>query len=495
MNKKYLKIILLIIFVFFLSIGFLIPYTGDDWNNLINHNGNLKFIIQSAIFNYNLFEGRFFSRIFVFLFNYYKPLWVIINAFGMAFLYYFMTKVSIKSNKIFMFLLTFLCLLLVDRETFSQIYVWITGNTTYFIPFLFMIFIIYINRDIFEEKNTNFKYNKIWLIVLPILSFVFSMFVENVSVGIITTIILILIYDYKKYKKINYPLIFSLLSSMIGLYLMLNSPGTKNRIDDMESFSSLSLFSKLLISFPRQMNYVFIKNSFFICLVLVYLIYNIFKNYKGIKKILLMLFVSVIPLITVLANTYYVIFDRYINRLMFFIDCSSIFIFIYWVLFLVLLIYFVIKFNKNDNYKILFFFLIALINNAAMLISPLAGGRTSFLSTIMLYICVIILLDNLNIKLFCNNKILIISGLFCITLMGLFIKHYIYCYNLDLKREEYIKKQLSENKSEIEIIILPEFYLWNANAWNDWHMFTFKEYYNIPAEKSVKLVYLDSISD
>ena len=66
---------------------------------------------------------------------------------------------------------------------------------------------------------------------------------------------------------------------------------------------------------------------------------------------------------------------------------------------------------------------------------------------------------------------------------------------MDLKREEYIKKQLSENKSEIEIIILPEFYLWNANAWNDWHMFTFKEYYNIPAEKSVKLVYLESISD
>ena len=83
MNKKYLKIILLIIFVFFLSIGFLIPYTGDDWNNLINHNGNLKFIIQSAIFNYNLFEGRFFSRIFVFLFNFFFACLMLLRiAFG-----------------------------------------------------------------------------------------------------------------------------------------------------------------------------------------------------------------------------------------------------------------------------------------------------------------------------------------------------------------------------------------------------------------------------
>ena len=47
MNKKDLKIILLIIFVFFLSIGFLIPYTGDDWNNLINHKDKLIALLIS----------------------------------------------------------------------------------------------------------------------------------------------------------------------------------------------------------------------------------------------------------------------------------------------------------------------------------------------------------------------------------------------------------------------------------------------------------------
>ena len=494
MKKKQILIILSATFLFFLLVGFLIPYTGDDWNNLIGHNGNFSIMIETAISNYNTFEGRFFSRIFDFIFNYYKPLWIVINAFGMTFLCYFMMKLSIKNSKKFLCILVLLCLLCVDRETFSQIYAWITGNTTYFIPFLFLILIIYLNKNIFNDSYDEVKTNKLLLILLPILSFIFSMFVENVTVGIITAYILILVYNYIKSKKINYTILLSLFTSIIALFFMLYSPGTRNRINDM-GFSSLSLISKIFISFPRQMNYIFIKNSFLIILLLFFLNYIIIKNYKGIKKIGLILFFNIIPIVTILANFYYVLFDRYINHLLIFMDCNNILILIYWLIFLIMTIYFVIKFNKNDNSKILFFFLIALINNAAMLISPLAGGRTTFLTTIMLYICVIILIDNLNVKLFDKEIFVLFSKLICVIVMILFIKHYVYCYNLNQKREDYINKQLMVGKEEIEVIILPEFYLWNSNAWNDWHLFTFKKYYNIPENKQIKLVYLSDIND
>ena len=101
MKKNKNNIRLLFILIFFLLVGILIPYTGDDWNNLIGHNGNLSIMIKSAIYNFQTFEGRFFSRIFDFIFNYYRILWIFINAFGMTFLYYFMCKIVSSKKKFY----------------------------------------------------------------------------------------------------------------------------------------------------------------------------------------------------------------------------------------------------------------------------------------------------------------------------------------------------------------------------------------------------------
>lgn len=479
-------IILGLVFCFFFIIGILIPYTGDDWNNLLGHNGNLAVMIKYAINNFNTFEGRFFSRIFDLIFNYYRILWVFVNALGMAFLYHFMCKI-ISSKKSFIAILIIESLLLLDKETFSQIYVWITGNTTYFIPFLFMIFLIYINRDIFEDSEGN-KLNIILKILLPIFSFIFSMFVENVSVGIITTCSLIIIYRYIKEKKFDYFMLATMLTSLIGLIIMLNSPGTRNRIDDMADFSNLDLISKLLITIPRQFNYVFIKNSFLVFLLIFIIDYYIIKNFKGLKKFLLLIFMNLIPILTLVQNQYYNVLGHGIRYIDFFLDCSNILVFIYWLLFLIVYIFIIIKFNKNNNNKLLFFFIIALINHAAMLISPLAGGRTSFLPTIMLYICVIILLDGLPISLLENKKFINFNIVCCVMLSIIFITYYSFCHVLDKKRQNYINEQIVLDKEEIEIIMLPEFYLWNANPWTEWHLYTFKQYYNIPEEVQTNLV-------
>lgn len=479
-------VVLSLIFCFFFIIGILIPYTGDDWNNLLGHNGNISIMIKTAIDNFNTFEGRFFSRIFDFIFNYYRILWVFVNAFGMTFLYHFMHKM-ISSKKSFISVLIIEALLLVDKETFSQIYVWITGNTTYFVPFIFMIFLIYMNRDIFDNNNDD-KINIVLKIFLPFLSFIFSMFVENVSVGIIISCLLIIIYRYIRYKKVDYLMIVTILFSTIGLIIMLSSPGTRNRIDDMPEFSNLDLISKLFITIPRQLNYVFVKNSFLLFLLLVVINYYILKNFKSLKRLLLLIFMNLIPIITLVQNQYYNVFGHGIKYIAVLLDCRNLFVFSYWLLFLIICIYLVIKFNKTNNHKVLFFFIIAVINHLAMLISPLAGGRTSFLSTIMLYICVIILLDGLQLNLLDNKKFIRFNIICCVMLSIIFISYYSFCHILDSKRQNYIDEQVSLDKEEIEVIMLPEFYLWNANPWNDWHLYTFKMYYKIPDNTQIKLI-------
>ena len=475
---------LALIFCLFIIIGFLIPYTGDDWNNLL-HNGSLREIINIAKSNYNTFEGRFFSRISVLLLNYYKPIWVMLNAFGMLFLYYFIVKISGSKNKTFLLILIIEALILVDEETFSQIYVWITGNTTYFIPMIYLLILIYINKKIFNKGKNIIKYNKFLYILFPILSFIFSMFVENVSVGIISVCLLVIIYYFIKNKKVNIFMILNLLFSIVGLYLMLNSPGTANRVSSMSNFDSLSLIEKIFVTFPRQMNYVFIKNSFLLLIFSIIVLVIINKNYINKKRIFLNLFMLIIPCITIINGVYFILKSQSLKYLNVFLDCNNWYILLYWIFYLLLLIYLIVKHIKKDKFKLLFFFLIALINNASMLISPLAGGRTSYLSTVMLIICAIIILNNLDINLLKNEKIIKSNKLILALVIFALTSLYTYSYILNERREQYIYKQLKEDKNDVELIMLPGKYLWNANPWDEWHEYTFKVYYNILEDKKI----------
>ena len=472
-------------FVLFLIIGFLIPLTGDDWNNVIGHEGNFQIMINSAKYNYITFEGRFFSRIFDFIFCYYKYIWVIVNALGMTFIYYCIVKITNNKKSSYLPVLILEALLLVDEETFSQVYVWVTGNTTYFMPVIFMFIILFIKRDTFNKINV--KYNKLLYVILPLLSFMFSMFVEPATVALLSVFILIIIYEFIKEKKFDWLLIICFIFSLIGFLLMIKSPGTINRSNDMNAFSNLSIIEKIIKTFPRQINYVFIKNSFLILITVFVFDTIIIKSIKGKIKWLLVTFISSLSLLTAGINFLNTLKEYHFFGLKEILNYNNPFIIIYWVIFIILCIFIVCKYAKEDNKKIMFFFLIALINNAAMLISPLAAGRTSFISTIMLYICIFILLSNINLKILSNKKIIYLNKVLCCLISVIFILYFSYCFYLNKQKENYIIKQKNEGKKEIEVIMLPGRYLWNANPWDEWHAYTFKVYYKINHEYKLKI--------
>ena len=442
-------------------------------------------MIKSAKYNYITFEGRFFSRIFDFIFCYYKYIWVIVNALGMTFIYYCIVKITNKKNLSYLPVLILEALLLVDEETFSQVYVWVTGNTTYFMPVIFIFIILFIKRNTFDQINV--KYSKILYIILPLLSFMFSMFVEPATVALLSVFILIIIYEFLKEKKIDWLLIICFIFSLIGFLLLINSPGTINRSNDMNAFSNLKIIEKIIKTFPRQINYVFIKNSFLILITVFVFDSIIIKNVKGKFKWLLVIFISSLSLMTAAINFLNTLREYHFFGLKEILNYKNPFIIIYWIIFTILCIFIVCKYVKEDKKKILFFFLIALINNGAMLVSPLAGGRTSFVSTIMLYICVFILLSNIDLKILTNKKFLLLNKILCCVVSVVFILYFSYCFYLNNQKEKYIINQLEEGKNEIEIIMLPGRYLWNANPWDEWHAYTFKVYYKINHEYKLKI--------
>lgn len=186
------------LFVFTLIFSLFIPMGGDDWGNYLQKRLSFLDIINMAKHFYLIWEGRFFSRICLALLVPHEVIWAFVNASVMSLLFYFMYKIlGIKEQYLPLLLM---CILFVDFETYAQIYVWRTGNITYLIPMVYAFVLIFIRRQNLLDVDT--KIHKYDYLLLPF-TFIFSVFVENVTIGIIFICLLNVIVYYLKSKKID----------------------------------------------------------------------------------------------------------------------------------------------------------------------------------------------------------------------------------------------------------------------------------------------------
>lgn len=472
-----------LIFIFFLIISLLMPYGGDDWNNLLDGKDNsLITTIHIAMANYLTFEGRFFSRIFVGFFVPKQVLWSIFNALLMVFIFYVIVKIIKPKNKIILPLLV-IALLFIDYDMFAQIYIWKTGNITYLFPMFYFFLILFYRKEIF---NGEIKKDKWWAyLIFPILALPFCMFVENVSVGIIVLLFSIVVYTFVKYKKTDVLMLISLIFGIVGLILMLAAPGTNLRLDTTE-FATLNIFEKIIYNIPTFINYTYLQNSFLILLFGFVLYYIVRKNIKNkILKLCLYSFIIVIPFMTAVI---YIItpFTGDIKIFWRLLDSSLWYINVYWLIYTILLLFILIKYLIKEK-KNLLFIILAITNTGAMMISPIWGGRTAFFTVLMLYITLLLIIDDFEIK---NEKIyFVIMNILISIFMVLFVFYSFYCYFLNKEREEYINYQKEHNCQTIEVINLPRYYTWNTNPWGDgWLSNTFKRVVGIDENTSLKLV-------
>lgn len=469
----------LILFLFMFIVGLLMPLGGDDWNNYLNGKEGFLFIIEVAKSSYLSFEGRFFSRIFDSLLVPHQVIWSLINAFMFSFVYYALLKIIKPKNKTLIKPLLLSALLFIDFEAFAQVYIWKTGNITYFFPFFFAIFLIFYKRKSFDLFVKDKWY---MFLILPLLAFFFSMFVETMTVGIIMICLLFIIFALRQ-KKLDSLMLMCLISSVIGLILMITSPGSVSRLNENDIFSNYSLVSKLIYNIPNLINYTFIKNSFLVLLLIISLILMIRKTkLKKYKKNIIYILITFIPLITIITYLFTYILGadiRIVHRLL---NAENWYVQVYWISFTILFL--ILFFRNYKDTKMIFFLILGLAGNGSMMLSPIWGGRTAFLSSIMLSILCILIIDR-EIKDVKKVPLL----LWCINILfiTLFLIYSIY-YRLEVNnRDDYIKYQLKNNEEKIEVIILPRYYVWNTNPWGDGHHAKcFKIAHNI--DKEITLV-------
>lgn len=477
----------IILFILFALLNHFIPLAGDDWGNAVTNVTSIPEAINLAIDRFFSHEGRFISRIFIFLFSPNKFLWNFFCAGLVVITFILINKlVNNKSNKFILFL-AFTFFIFLENETLKQVVFWLTGNLTYMLPTVLALIFLYINRKILDN---NFRISKFKFIISLILLALMSMMVEPISAAMVLATFILFLYTSIKTKKFDVKRFLYFLIISIGFVLMVFSPGVSMRLDT-TSFNNMGIVDKIITNIPNFINYTYITNSVLIILMTL-CIYLMFKNSKikfsKVFNILLFIFVG----LTVLINTYkfaqhyFYTNINILNKLLFFGNSNNVLIIIIWLLFTLLFIYLIVKYIKGqEKIKILFYVIIGYSANVAMLISPIWGGRTTFFTILMLFIACLFIFNYYKYDPF-NNKIfkyLLLIFTFCFISCMLILYHSVYLQNLD--REASIYRQIKENKKEIEYYDIPFYAVHNPNASTDFHQGTFKQYYGI--DKDVKL--------
>lgn len=468
--KKYLKYLL--IFIFCLIIFCLSPISGDDWGNFLVGREGIRRSLGVALGMYFDWEGRIVSRVFINILTYHKWLWNIVNAFLIS-LFVFIVEKFMTKKKRFIFPLIILIIFGMNPYTFSEVITWLAGNMTYFfiVPVILFYFYYLINND---------KYNKWFVFIFSLINLFGTMFVENMALVLVIGNILLIIYKYIKHKKIDKRLILYLILSVSSTLVMLLSPGTRyrNSIENIQ-FNKLGFFEKIVYNIPNFIYYTFCINSYMLILMSLSNYLLIKENIKNKKlKYFLIIFMLVVPLLTIGGY----IFNN--TKLAFLIDSKNIILIIYWLLYLgcsFVLIYI----DERKDVKLSVLFLIGLVSNVVMLISPTWGFRTSFFTYVVFSVVSLIVID----KYLKDNKygkfgcycLLIFSCLF-------YLVFYINIYRCQINLEKSIERQLSENKDIIYIEKFPSFANCNINPGDSFHISKFKLYYDIPDDKEIILV-------
>lgn len=474
--KKYFKYIG--IFLFFLIVFYLVPISGDDWGNYLVGSNGLRHSLGVALGMYFDWEGRLVSRIFINILTYHKWAWNILNALLVAATIYMGERFVSKKAKPISFLLLILVFFLINPYTFSQTMTWVAGNITYFfiVPVLLFYFFYLINHD---------KYNKFLLIVFLFINLFGTMFVENMALVLICGNILLIVYKYIKTKKIDKRLIVYTVISIGSFLAMFLSPGTRyrNSIENLD-FNRLNIFEKVIYNIPNFVYYTFIVNPYLLVLMSIsnYLIIRDKVQNKWMKYGLIVLML-VVPLLVSMVYPLSLVRESSLN----FIIGDNLFVVCYFIVYLIASFILLFIQDKNDLVGV-FLFLIGIVSNLVMLISPTWGFRTSLFTYLALAIVAIRVIDS-YIKEGKFNKFLEAGiSIVLICCLGVYLTFYINVSRCSKANDKMIKEQLESDKEVIYVDRFPEFANCNINPDNHYHIEKYKLYYDIPKDKELVLV-------
>lgn len=394
--KKYWPC--LIVGICFFLIEFASPLAGDDYVFILNSEKNILQIVSQL---YMTWSGRFLSNyLIIFIAN--KPvLWLICSTLlfsGIAFLVMKLSKAETLIQKVLLLLFVFGVSTAIRMETYS----WMTGVVFYMIPLAASMLFTWIAYECYVEKSRNAGM-KDWSIMIGCCA-VCGLMMENIAAGMVVLNILLMIYTALTQKRFYIIHVLCAVVATAGFLTVMLSPGNAVRAVEYVEFNQLSLIGKMLYNFPHALKSTYLDNRMLVFVLSILLIRGALKNekIKPALKMIVVLYLS-IAVLTSLADTVkfwmdseYIPYISAIYSIFYRLsDPNSLTTQLYWIGFTGYYLA-VLVLEKKWWYFILSLFAYAC--NAAMLLSPIVGGRTGIYTLYFFYIIVLLMVGKLNGK-------------------------------------------------------------------------------------------------
>ena len=211
-NKNTVRNVLIIstVFIFFLGLAYMFPYTGDDWA----WGGSLG--LERLHNHFKDYNGRYLGNLLVIALTRSNILKSVVMSGVMTGTVYLIYR-TVKNKSTSVLLLALIGLLVMPRYIFRQTIAWTSGFTNYVVPTFFIVAYICLISKIFDGVP-NFK--KTTFIATFILGICTALFMENITIYQVIADILLLIFTLIAYKKVLAPIISHLFGSVIGCVIM-----------------------------------------------------------------------------------------------------------------------------------------------------------------------------------------------------------------------------------------------------------------------------------
>lgn len=482
MNKIEKKEFLLLagVFVFFTTLLFLIPITGDDWYNYTVGEKGFVYSVQNAITMYFTWEGRFISRLLINFFTCHRLFYIFFTSFSITVLCYLIANFYQTKYKYLLYFLVLLFLLTLENTMWTQSFLWVAGSITYLYPCILFIGYLYYYFHVIRCAKKLFWYHYLFS---SIFSFMIVMFVENLAVAYLAFHFVVFCYHFYKTRKVDRFLFINGIVALVGFLLMFFSPGSLLRsMADHPDFKELSLFSKISVNIPNFIHYTFLSNIPLLILLLttyISLIYHFFESkWKYFFSLLIFFIFSTFIIIVFLHQSA-------ISS----VGWNFLFLHLYPLVFVIALLVFgfiFLLFRVLSMDKVICFLLVLLValsNNLVMFFSPVWGGRVAFF-TILSLVCIFsyFLINFSSCCLFSGRRIIIFIATCTFFLMVITLFRYYEVHRFMDIRNEKIKDQLLEKRREITVYTLPNNLLWGSDPYDAFHIQYFKEYYDLPSD-------------
>lgn len=421
-NDKVINLILYSIafILFFIALKPVKPYFGDDfvYMGILSNKSYFQWLVEL----YSVWSGRIVLTSFLILFlNIPIIIWRVVNSFFLTLLVVSILKVT-KLNKYYIFSIMFLVLKLPINILNSSSF-WITGSINYLWPISASLYLIYILREFYENKEINlFQY---------ILSLFFAFIASNneqSGLVLITFYTILIILKFLESRKLEKKLSILYVFLILGYAILMLAPGNISRLNIevlgiMPGFRMLSVYDKLMYGINYSFQILFYNLKYY--LLFMALLINIISLKLGKKnlifsliptsiigmKIFFDLFINLNPYCRSCNDLHYILFNyKYfsVNNFTEWIHLIPLIIALMYVLAVLINIILISK-----SIKILIFtsltFIASISSSIVLGFSPTieaSGNRIYFLMVNLIILLIALLLENIEVK---ENKIFYIG--------------------------------------------------------------------------------------